>query len=226
MKFVNIGPQCVPRRIYSIATGGSRPQFFVAVEGIHYWRAIKIFTEDTCFNKKSEHQIFTVFSFLFWSFFCQRPHACVSSAVVLLVPAHCRDLTARGVRSLILKGPWGWTPAAWVAAWWKWVSTHPKKISLALWARGTLAFSCDFISHLVVLPGETSLEYRFPKANVSWWGRVVDNGSPDVSRALPYSHRIYVSVGWAGLLLCGKFGVLHEQLSSCTQLRLTWQRFW
>lgn len=35
-EFGNTGPQCVPRRIYSIATGGSRPQFFVAVEGIYY----------------------------------------------------------------------------------------------------------------------------------------------------------------------------------------------
>ena len=28
-----VGPQCVPRRIYSITTGSSRSQLFVAVEG-------------------------------------------------------------------------------------------------------------------------------------------------------------------------------------------------
>lgn len=95
--------------------------------------------------------MFPLFSFPFGFFFflsCQRAHVCVSSAVVQLVPAPCRDLTARAARSFILKGPWGWMPAAWDAVWWKWVSTRRKNISLALWDRGRgLCFFPVTISH-------------------------------------------------------------------------------
>lgn len=89
---------------------------------------------------------------------CQRAHACVSSAVVQLVPAPCRDLTARATRSFILKGPWGWTPAAWDAVWWKWVSTHHKNISLALWDRGRRL--CFFLWLYLTLVGSSPLHQR------------------------------------------------------------------
>lgn len=38
-KTVIVGPQCIPRKIYSIATEGSLSELFVAVEGTDPWSA-------------------------------------------------------------------------------------------------------------------------------------------------------------------------------------------
>lgn len=71
---------------------------------------------------------------------CQRVHACAFSVAVPLAPAPFRASTARAAGSFILKGPWGWMPAVSAAAWWRWVPTHSKNISLALCARGRTAW--------------------------------------------------------------------------------------
>lgn len=124
---VIVGPQCVPRRIYSITTGGGRSQIFVAVEGIHpcscqhFWTALIIFLSKTIWQRLFTHRLHLLLS-------CQRVHVCVFSVVVQLVPAHWKALTVRAARSFILKGPSDQTPAALAAAWWRWGSTPLRNI--------------------------------------------------------------------------------------------------
>lgn len=147
---VTVGPQCVPRRIYSITAGGSRSQLIVAVEGTDRRSA-------TCVQTELTHPVFIsheVTDDCEWCWFslfspsCQRAPACVSSVVVRLGPVPCRASTVRAARSFILKGPSGWTPAASAAAWWRWGPTHLRNILLAASARGTvwICFYWQFVT--------------------------------------------------------------------------------
>lgn len=135
------GPQCVPRKIYSIAMGASRSQLFVAVEGTGSWPA-SVLTESvysiciSCQDRVTDGVFQCIHSLSSISPSCQRVLVCASSVVVQLAPAPCRASTVRAARSFILKGPLGWTPAVSAAAWWKWGPTHLKNILLALCARG------------------------------------------------------------------------------------------
>lgn len=68
------------------------------------------------FLSDNKLSLYSPSAFDLYFFSCQRAHVCVSSAVVQLAPAPCRDLTAGAARCFTLKGPRGWTPAAWAAA--------------------------------------------------------------------------------------------------------------
>lgn len=52
-----VGPQCVPRRIYSITTGGSRSQLFVAMEGTGPCSVTCVLTENIYLHLKKKEKV-------------------------------------------------------------------------------------------------------------------------------------------------------------------------
>lgn len=64
--FLAAGPQCVPRRVYSITTGGSRSQLFVAVEGTGVSLAARSLTENQDVSSLYPCNLFTVIPPVLW----------------------------------------------------------------------------------------------------------------------------------------------------------------